>query len=298
MARSAFSALKPAYLFTPKNLVRRVWLKFFPPDLARTVVRLPWGSFIEIDLTETIGGEIFKQGIFDIGVSECAWRLLAAGDQALDAGANIGYMTSLFAAKVGKQGVVHSFEPHPGIREKLTANIRRFASNAQIIVHACALGDVGGTADLVETENFAANQGSAFLADPAAAEPRAIRHQVEVKTLDEIVPGGSFQLLKIDVEGHELKLLQGARELLRQKRVRHVIYEDHSQGKSGIPELFNAHGYTVYAIGHTLLGLELTDFRQQIVLDTSWESPSYLATADPAQVNSRISKGWKIFKGV
>ena len=62
MARSTFSALKPAYLFTPKNLVRRVWLKFFPSDLARTVVRLPWGSFIEIDLTETIGGEIFKQG--------------------------------------------------------------------------------------------------------------------------------------------------------------------------------------------------------------------------------------------
>jgi FkbM family methyltransferase len=301
MARRALSALKPAYLFRPQILARRVWMKFFPSKLSRTVASLPWGSTIEIDVTETIGSEIFKQGIFDIGVSECAWRLLSAGDHVLDAGANIGYMTSLFAAKVGKQGVVHSFEPHPEIRKKLTANISRISQNgasAQVQVHAFALGDASGTASLVETESFATNQGSAFLAENSAAETAAARHTVEVRRLDEVVPSGNFQLLKIDVEGHELKLIQGAQELLRQKRVRHVIYEDHSQGKSGIPEIFGAHGYTIYSIGHTLFGLELTDARQEIVLDTSWESPSYLATIDPAQVQSKISKGWTIFKGV
>jgi hypothetical protein len=80
--------------------------------------------------------------------------------------------------------------------------------------------------------------------------------------------------------------------------VRHVIYEDHAQAKSGIPEIFTSHGYTIYSIGHTLFGLELKDFRKQIVLDTSWESPSYLATLDPGYVNKHISAGWEIFKGI
>jgi FkbM family methyltransferase len=300
MSHSSYFGLKPAYLFTPKTLVRRMWTKFFPPRCPQKVVRLPWGTTIEINVTETIGSEIFKQGIFDIGVSECAWRMLQPGDHVLDAGANIGYMTSLFASKVGKQGVVHSFEPHPRIREKLTSNITRFAHDgtiANIIVHGCALGDVTGVASLVETADFASNQGSAFLADGEADGKVAARHQVDVSLLDDVVPTGKFGLLKIDVEGHELKLIQGAQKLLSQQRVRHVIYEDHSQGKTGLPEIFSRHGYTIYSIGHTLFGLDLRDWKN-IVLDTTWESPSYLATIDPGYVESHKSKGWQIFKGV
>jgi FkbM family methyltransferase len=300
MSHPSYFGLKPAYLFTPKMLARRIWSKLFPPRSPHKIVRLPWGSAIEIDVTETIGSEIYKQGIFDIGVSECAWRLLKSGDQVLDAGANIGYMTSLFAARVGRQGLVHSFEPHPRIREKLMANVSRFTrdgATASIVVHDCALGDTRGTANLVEADDFATNQGSAFLAEGASTGKVAAQHQVKVSPLDEEMPTGNFGLLKIDVEGHELKLIQGAQRLLHQKRVRHVIYEDHSQGKTGLPEVFAGHGYSIYSIGHTLFGLELTDFRKSIVLDTSWESPSYLATIDPAYVDAHISKGWQIFKG-
>jgi FkbM family methyltransferase len=298
MGRSALR-LKPAYVFKPTTLARRIWIKFFPPRSRQQIVRLPWGSSIEIDPYEVIGGAILRQRIFDVAVSECAWRLLRSGDHVLDAGANIGYMTSLFAARVGKQGVIHSFEPHPVTCQKLASNVSRFSQNqasASIIVHECALGDVNGVADLLEPEDFEVNQGSACLANGYSAIHAVGRRQVQVKLLDEVIPAGNFGLLKIDVEGHELKLIQGAKQLLSQHRVRHVIYEDHSQGKSGIPEALAGHGYTVYSLGHDLFGLKLKDFHEQIVLDTSWESPSYLATLDPAYVNSRITKGWEIFK--
>lgn len=301
MIRRLTNLIKPCYLYAPSILLRRVWMQVSPPKTPAMEVVLPWGSQIEIDLADTIGGAIYKQGIFDIAVSECAWRLIQPGNQIIDAGANIGYMSSLFAAKAGKTGTVHSFEPHPRIRKKLEGNVARIkqgGTSATIQIHPFALGDATGTADLVETDFFDANQGTAFLADDTTTAPAGARHRVEVKKLDDIFPMEKFDFMKIDVEGHEARLIQGAQKLLREQRVRHVVYEDHSQAKSGIPEIFTASGYTIYSIGYTLRGLFLTDFRKGIMLDTSWESPSYLATIDPAFVDRHIKKGWQIFKAV
>ena len=298
MSHSLFSALKPSYFFAPQNLVRRVWAKLSPPGSACQNVRLPWGTEIEVNIHDTIGGAIFRQGIFDIGVSECAWRLLQPGDQVVDAGANIGYMTSVFAARTGRAGKVHSFEPHPQIRKKLAANVARFGKTfAGVNIYGVALGDLTGTAQLVEADAFATNQGTAFIADEKTSA-NAVSHQVEVKRLDELFLDEKFGLIKIDVEGHEARLIRGAENIFKTRRARNVIYEDHELGKSGLPEMFARHGYTVFAVGHDFWGLQLTDYHKKIMLDTSWESPSYLATIDPDAVRRNIGRGWKIFKGV
>ena len=107
----------------------------------------------------------------------------------------------------------------------------------------------------------------------------------------------TFALLKIDVEGHEARMIKGAHRLLQQQRVRHVIYEDHDEGRTGLPELFAGYGYTVYSIGYTLFGLELRPPGEPVVLDTSWESVNYLATSDAPLVRSLMGKGWKTLQG-
>ena len=301
MSHSSSGILKPCYLFAPGNLLRRLWLAIRPVRNGIRVVSLLWGGQLEVDLADSVGREIFTQRIFDISVSECAGRLINPGDHVVDAGANIGYMSTLFAAMVGKSGRVDSFEPHPKIRQKLEANLSRNAGRrggtGNVTVHSCALGEQSGEANLVETEYFAFNQGTAKLAIGAPGEeskPGVIRHPVQVETLDDLFPSAEISLLKIDVEGHELQVIRGARRLLKEKRIRHVIYEDHAEGNSGLPETFASHGYTVFSIGRTLRGLELRVPGERIALDTSWESPSYLATSLPDQVRSRIGKGWKI----
>jgi len=224
--------LKPCYLFAPTTLARRIYLHFKWPASGRAEVDLPWGMQIEVNLHDAIGNEIFKQRIFDLSLSECAWRLLAPGDQVLDAGANIGYMTMLFAAKVGKTGVVHSFEPHPQVCAMLRRNVERIdkTGNARwVVVHDCALGDARGKARLIETDYFAINEGTARLVSTSEADTGTIKsHQVPVETLDGLFPTESFALLKIDVEGFEAKVLKGAQQLLSQRRLRHIIYEDHT----------------------------------------------------------------------
>ena len=300
MTETSPGLLKPCYLFKPSNIIRRLQFQFSPPKSKKAEVTFPWGTQIEVDLDDCIGREIFNQRVFDIAVSECAWRLLQRGDQVLDVGANIGYMTNLFSSKVGANGIVHSFEPHPTIRQKLEANVKRLAQTpgtAPVTIHPCAVGNVRGTAELAETGHFGLNQGTAHLVSSTEEPVTTPRYQVHIEVLDEIFPAASFTLLKIDVEGHEASVLKGANRLLQERRIRHVIYEDHEQGRSGLPELLAGYGYTVYSIGHTLFGLELRPPGEPVALDTSWESVNYLATTDAPYIQRVMGKGWKVLKG-
>jgi len=295
--------LKPCYLFAPTTLVRRIYLHFKWPASGRATVELPWGMQIEVNLHDAIGNEIFKQRIFDLSLSECAWRLLAPGDQVLDAGANIGYMTMLFAAKVGTTGVVHSFEPHPQVGAALRRNVDRIdkTGNARrVVVHDCALGDARGEAQLIETDYFAINEGTARLVSASETDTGSIKsHQVPVETLDGLFRTESFALLKIDVEGFEANVLKGAEQLLSQQRLRHIIYEDHTRGGSGLAEILSGYGYTVFSIGHGTLGpLLRPSLTEDVAIDASWESASFLATLDSERVMTLMKgKGWSVLRG-
>lgn len=303
MFASVSGLLKPCYLFAPSTLLRRLSLRFTWPETPHAEVDLPWGMRIGVDLRDAIGSEIFKQRIFDLAVSECAWRLLDEGDRVIDAGANIGYMTLLFAGKVGRRGLVHSFEPHPAVHRALEANVNRNSTRGDLAVevHRTALGANAGEATLFESDYFAINFGTASIANvPNAADAeRSTRHTVTVERLDDLFRTESFALLKVDVEGFEAEVLEGAKELLGSGRVRDVIYEDHTLGDSGLAATLSSHGYTVYAIGHSAFGPALLPAAEASqAIDSSWESASFLATRGPARATQTMrDKGWRVLRG-
>jgi FkbM family methyltransferase len=288
--------LKPTYLFSPRTLVARISAIFHPASGVQ-LKRMPWGADLEVDLGESVGREIFTHGILDIAVSECCWRLLDEGDMAVDIGANIGHMTSLFSSKVGKSGLVHAFEPHPVIRARLERNVARLATVQNVRVHDCAIGATSSSGHLLEPEGFRANQGTAFVSTAGqTAGDTGNGYPIEVRTLDDFFPAETIKLLKIDAEGFELPVLQGAGKLLSQKRIAHVIYEDHSFGGSGLPTELRGLGYEIFSIGRTLTGLRLRSAEQKAAVDTSWEAPSFLATIDPAFVQKKMGSGWHILR--
>jgi FkbM family methyltransferase len=133
------------------------------------------------------------------------------GDVVIDCGGHIGAFTLWAAKRAGPSGRVLTFEPAPDNLRLLRANVKNNAL-PQAKVFDCALADRNERAYLYLAPahgNPAANtlQGG--------AQQKTV--QIQVRRLDDIVLEeklARIDLLKIDVEGAELKLLAGAQRTL------------------------------------------------------------------------------------
>lgn len=287
--------LKAEYTQRPAQIARRLWRSLAPaPTLGR--VRLPWGATIVVNPTETIGASLWRTGILDLPVSEVIWRLLDNYDVAIDVGANIGYMTCLMSFRTGRQGTVLAFEPHPEIFGLLETNVSMWSATGNAsptYLYRCAISAHDGESLLQIPQAFGANRGVATL---SAVLPPSQGIKVDVKRLANI-EFESIHLLKIDVEGHELSVLLGAENLIWQRKVRDLVYEDHQGYPSEISDYLERFGYVVFAINRAPNGIELAR-SMRVDARTTWDAPSYLATNDPKRALDRCrQRGWFVLRG-
>jgi FkbM family methyltransferase len=138
-----------------------------------------------------------------------AEELLRTGDVALDIGARWGTYTSFLARVVGPAGLVHAFEPNRQHSEALRAIAR---ASRNVHVHLFALSDEAGSTTLhIPVFGDRASDGLASLALPTAPH---VTIQIERRRLDDL-PLERIDLIKCDVEGHELAVLRGGEATLR-----------------------------------------------------------------------------------
>jgi len=144
----------------------------------------------------------------------------------LDVGANFGYFTCLVASNIGASGSgkVIAVEPNPRIYDMLSRNIRINWSMAPVETHACALTADGMSVDLMVPAHGAANASIVTEGMSHASGSNTLIH-VRGNTLDRIVAGRRVDIIKIDVEGHELDVLNGASETFRAASNIHLIME-------------------------------------------------------------------------
>ena len=153
---------KPEYILRPHQIARRLCIGSFPKKSRLKRVWLPWGYPIMVNSAESIGWAIYSRGIYETPVSEALWRLAQPGDIVVDGGANIGYATSILAARVGPRGKIHSFEPEPRSFGELQRNVSEWEKRGQrgaFVLHAAALGARSGTATLHIPASFEWNGG-------------------------------------------------------------------------------------------------------------------------------------------
>lgn len=137
-------------------------------------------------------------------------RFVEESDVFVDAGANIGFYTSI-AAHAGKP--VFAFEPQPRNLATIYENIR-INGFKNVDVFPIALGAESGVADL-----YGSSGPSASLLKGWDGASGGYRQAVPVNTMDALIAGrlkGKRAFIKVDVEGFEYNLLRGAKEIMTQ----------------------------------------------------------------------------------
>jgi FkbM family methyltransferase len=151
-----------------------------------------------------------------------AWirQELRPGDVFFDVGANIGIYTIPAARRVGPEGAVYAFEPHVVNASSLLVNVGLNAVADRVQVLSCALNDTTGMFEFSYSDLGAGTSMSQLDADVDAfgrtLEPVAAETKFAT-TADALVEQGAVRapaLVKIDVDGNELRVLRGMRGLL------------------------------------------------------------------------------------
>jgi FkbM family methyltransferase len=286
----------PEYLFRPRQILVRLKRSFAAPAREVETVVLPWGARVSIRPREVIGARLWYYGIFDMEVAELIFRLLEAGETALDIGANIGVMTTLMCAKAGKHGTVVAFEPHPKVFEDLKNNVAGSQSSEgpTLRLHPLALSDKNDEGVLEEGPDWEENRGTARITSDRAAG--AGRFAVRLAPLDSIIGANlKCHLAKVDVEGHELGVFKGAESLLSRRQLRDIIFEDRDQYPTHVQNLLRKSGYELFSVHKRLFGPALCPLRAQPEFQRGIEGENFLATLEPQRAIERCrAKGWKV----
>lgn len=272
---------RPEYYFSLHAAVRKLFNKNGHGIINQ---KTPWGNIIEIDTNETIGHSIYSTRIYDLALSETLWRLIEPGNFVLDVGANIGFITSLCSYKSGPQGKVWAFEPNPIIITRLTKNIgQNHYPNATLYPFALSDSNKEGYLELPET--FSYNQGVAYVKN-GTHSTNAIK--IDLRRLDDMIGAGEIiNVLKIDVEGHELTVLKGAEKLIANKQITNIVYEDHEPYPSEIAGFLKSKGYTIFRIEKGWLNLNLKNPSIE-PSQNGWEPTNYLATLDTKTLKKKM----------
>jgi FkbM family methyltransferase len=141
-------------------------------------------------------------GTYEQEITRTLIRLLNQGDCVIDIGANVGALSLLASKLVGSSGKVISIEPGQLTHDRFRLTIER---NSIKNIHLLKIG-ISDEPGILTWNMDPSNPGNACLLDTSDGE------KIDVHTLDSVVSElllSSVKLIKIDVEGMELKCLTG-----------------------------------------------------------------------------------------
>jgi len=208
-------------------------------------------------LDDWVGRSAFFFGDLDRKLTALVAAWVRPGDIVLDIGANIGILTQGMAKLVGPSGHVHAFEPNPVIAERCAAALKR-NGHLCVTLHRYALGAKESVMRLsVPKNNF--GEGSLVWEGPVGFRDD---YAVSVRRLDEVLPLDTrVRFIKMDVEGFEASVLDGARGLIQRNAPDAILFEilDRPSASPTI-QILTEYEYDFYSVDRTLMRLRLSPF--------------------------------------
>jgi FkbM family methyltransferase len=183
-------------------------------------------------------------GLQDLEDMAYVLHVLTPQDLFVDVGANVGSYTVLTCAASGARG--YCFEPVPSTYRRLLDNL--VINNLTSRVKAMNIGLAGEDSELTFTDSENCTNHVV-----AAGESRAESITVQVHRLDSILGSESPSLMKIDVEGFEKPVLDGAEATLNNPSLHSVLMELNGSGtrygfdEESILRKMQDYGFLTYA---------------------------------------------------
>jgi FkbM family methyltransferase len=201
---------KRLYRATPSRALRQLYFRLFLRLVnGRKTVTTVEGMTFELDLSEMIDVGVYLQQ-YERDVVTLIERFCRPGWCVLDIGANIGAHTLRFAKIAGSAGTVYAFEPTDYAYGKLIRNISLNAFT-NISPFQVALSDSTLKHQTVDFRSSWRSDGQrvtrSSVVDFECLDDWCDRHHVE-----------RVDLVKLDVDGNEFSIVNGARRLLERSR--------------------------------------------------------------------------------
>lgn len=198
----------------------------------RVLTQLVDGHKIFVDSRDvSIAPHLILDGYWEDWISDVARAELRPGMKVVEVGANVGYYTLLISKAIGPSGRLISFEADPEMAKLVHANIaiNGYSDRAHCI--EAAVCDQSQDQTFYRKRDFKGGSSLVDLQEVAKSQHDAIDIiTVPGVTLDEaLVAFGPVDFMKIDAEGAELRILQGAAEVLSRSRHIRMIIEFHPE---------------------------------------------------------------------
>ena len=166
-------------------------------------------------------------------------HIVRPGDVTFDVGAHFGLHTVLLAQLVQPAGTVHVFEPNPHRHDAL--EYVAAASRGTITLHRFGLSDRNGEATLFSPES---DESMSSLSDWTEGRVGTVASlRCEVRRLDDVIASEGLphpDFIKIDVEGAERRVFEGARATLDRVDAPCILYEANTHCARGFGDSISA----------------------------------------------------------
>lgn len=172
-----------------------------------------------------------------------AWiNSFSDGDVLYDVGANIG-LYSLYCAAVHPSCIACAFEPHEKNFNRLLDNVMLNNYGDRVKCHRFIIAEDSGKRDFIESSPKIGSSGGQMV-DPGE------ECHTSCRSIDSLVyftfnfPSPTH--VKIDIDGQELKVIQGMKQVLKEKTLKSVLVEvDVINNYNDIRAIFNNNGFTM-----------------------------------------------------
>jgi FkbM family methyltransferase len=222
-----------------RNPLRAIWRRLLWRLRWKVAPHRPWvlalnGRDHIITPKSGAGALIYYQGCSEPATTAFFCRFLSEGMVFIDVGAHIGEYVILASRLVGLSGEVHAFEPQPLVADLLTRSLK-INGIANCVLNRSAALDIDGSVELEiadEPSTAAVRTGSNVA--PRARGSKLLVPSVRLDTYwAKAMNGRKVDVIKIDVEGAELFVLEGAQDLLQQNPVLVFEYAEHNMRSFG-----------------------------------------------------------------